>query len=116
MSSDDMTHYSSFAAQTVTYVFSDVTPLYSIAVVAKLTTMHPQTLRQYDRLGLVVPYRVNGRNRLYSNNDVTKLQEIKKLTNANITLEGIRRILELQEEVRQLKAALTKFNRKADSI
>ena len=81
----------------------DTTPVYTISVAADLAQMHPQTLRQYDRLGLVVPTRANGRNRLYSALDVARLREVAELSAAGISLEGIRRVLELQAEVERLR-------------
>lgn len=78
-------------------------PVYAISVAAELAGMHPQTLRQYDRLGLVCPQRVNGRNRLYSARDVERLREVADLSAAGISLEGIRRMLELQAEVERLR-------------
>ncbi len=78
-------------------------PLYAISVAAELAGMHPQTLRQYDRLGLVCPQRVNGRNRLYSARDIERLREVADLSAAGISLEGIRRLLELQAEVERLR-------------
>jgi MerR family transcriptional regulator, heat shock protein HspR len=81
----------------------DTRPVYAISVAAELAGMHPQTLRQYDRLGLVCPQRVNGRNRLYSARDVERLREVADLSAAGISLEGIRRLLELQAEVDRLR-------------
>ncbi|WGD37257.1 MerR family transcriptional regulator [Lysinibacter sp. HNR] len=89
-------------------------PVFAIAMAAELADMHPQTLRQYDRLGLVSPQRTAGKSRRYSLRDVEQLREIAKLSAAGITLEGIRRILELENEVsglrrrvRDLEAALS---------
>lgn len=81
----------------------DNRPVYAISVAAELAGLHPQTLRQYDRLGLVCPQRVNGRNRLYSARDVERLREVTQLSAAGIGLEGIRRVLELQAEVERLR-------------
>lgn len=94
---------------------ADDTPVYAISVAAQLAGLHPQTLRQYDRLGLVVPTRVGGRNRLYSTNDVTRLREIADLTGQGLSLAGIRRVLELQEEVRVLRVRLAEFTRQQAS-
>lgn len=93
------------------YAVTDDAPLYAISVAAQLAGLHPQTLRQYDRLGLVTPKRVGGRNRLYSMNDVARLREIADLSSQGLSLEGIRRILELQEEVRILRLRLEEFHR-----
>lgn len=88
-------------------------PLFAIAIAAELAGMHPQTLRQYDRLGLVSPTRTSGQSRRYSMRDVVQLREIASLGAEGVSLEGIRRILELEnrvsalsERVRELEAAL----------
>lgn len=94
---------------------ADETPVYTISVAASLAVLHPQTLRQYDRLGLVVPTRVGGRNRLYSANDVARLREIADLSGQGLSLEGIRRVLELEEEVRVLRLRLAEFTREQAS-
>jgi MerR family transcriptional regulator/heat shock protein HspR len=97
------------------YPITDDAPVYVISVAAELTGLHPQTLRQYDRLGLVTPKRVGGRNRLYSANDIARLREVSDLSAQGLSLEGIRRILELQEEVRHLRARLEEFTREKSS-
>lgn len=84
----------------------DDAPVYTIAVAAALTGLHPQTLRQYDRLGLVTPARVGGRNRLYSVLDIARLREIAELSADGVSLSGVRRMLELQDEVERLRRAL----------
>ncbi|HWM35194.1 MAG TPA: MerR family transcriptional regulator, partial [Pseudolysinimonas sp.] len=80
---------------------------------AELSGMHPQTLRQYDRLGLVSPRRTAGQSRRYSMRDVAQLREIARLSAEGLNLEGIRRILELEDQVtalairvRELESAL----------
>jgi MerR family transcriptional regulator/heat shock protein HspR len=79
-------------------------PVYVISVAARLAAMHPQTLRQYDRLGLVVPGRTRGRGRRYSRRDVEALREIQRLSaEEGINLAGIKRILELERQVRELQ-------------
>ncbi|MGO1544439.1 MAG: heat shock protein transcriptional repressor HspR [Gulosibacter sp.] len=78
-------------------------PVFSIAIAADLAQMHPQTLRQYDRMGLVVPERTSGRVRRYSLADIAKLREISQLSEAGVSLEGILRIIELREENRILR-------------
>ena len=80
----------------------ELTPLFSITAAAELAGMHPQTLRQYDRLGLVTPTRTAGRTRRYSMKDVVHLREISRLSAEGLNLEGIRRILELESEVDRL--------------
>lgn len=78
-------------------------PIYVISVAAELADMHPQTLRQYDRLGLVSPSRAPGRARRYSQRDVSVLREIQRLSHEGVSLEGIRRILELENQVAALQ-------------
>ncbi len=77
----------------------EFSPLFAIAVAAELAAMHPQTLRQYDRLGLVSPRRTAGQSRRYSMRDVAQLREIAALSAQGLNLEGIRRILELENQV-----------------
>ena len=79
-------------------------PVYVISVAAELTGLHPQTLRTYDRLGLVSPGRTNGGGRRYSWRDIELLREVVELTSAGIGLEGVRRILELEHQVDALRA------------
>ena len=90
------------------------TPVFAIAAAADLAEMHPQTLRQYDRIGLVVPQRTSGNTRRYSLHDVQRLREVARLSAEGLSLEGIRRVLsledqvgELQERVRELERALS---------
>ena len=71
-------------------------PVYVISVAAELTGLHPQTLRTYDRMGLVSPGRTGGGGRRYSWRDIELLREVAELTAAGIGLEGVRRILELE--------------------
>ena len=77
--------------------------VYVISVAAELAGMHPQTLRQYDRLGLVRPARTRGRGRRYSPRDIRALREIQRLSQEGVNLAGIKRILELEEEARALR-------------
>ena len=79
------------------------TPLFVISVAAELSGMHPQTLRQYDRMGLVSPTRTQGQSRRYTMQDVAKLREISRLSQEGVSLEGIRRVLELVNENQDLK-------------
>ena len=80
------------------------TPVYVISVAAELTGLHPQTLRQYDRAGLVSPGRTGGGGRRYSLNDIEMLRVVAELTSAGIGLEGVKRILELENQVAALRA------------
>ena len=80
------------------------TPVYVISVAAELTGLHPQTLRQYDRAGLVSPGRTGGGGRRYSLNDIEALRVVAELTAAGIGLEGVRRIIDLENQVAALRA------------
>jgi MerR family transcriptional regulator/heat shock protein HspR len=79
------------------------TPLFVISVAAELALMHPQTLRQYDRLGLVSPSRTAGHSRRYTMRNVAQLREIARLSTEGVSLEGIKRILELENQNIELK-------------
>ncbi|TVU63988.1 helix-turn-helix transcriptional regulator [Paenarthrobacter nitroguajacolicus] len=78
-------------------------PIFVISVAAELADMHPQTLRQYDRLGIVSPSRAPGKSRRYSQNDVNKLREVQRLSQSGVSLEGIKRILDLENQVAALQ-------------
>ena len=93
----------------------DSTPVYTISVAAQLAELHPQTLRQYDRLGLVRPQRVNGRNRLYSARDVDRLREIAELSAEGVSLVGIQRVLELEAELDRVRNHLDELLREKQS-
>ncbi len=93
------------------YEISDDTPVYVISVAAELSGMHPQTLRSYDRLGLVSPGRSagRGRGRRYSLRDVLILREVQRLSQAGVSLPGIKRIMELETELERFRVALTEM-------
>ncbi len=80
--------------------------VYVISVAAELAGVHPQTLRIYERKGLVDPARTGGGSRRYSEHDIAQLRRIQDLTNAGLNLEGVRRVMELEAEVEGLRAAL----------
>ena len=82
----------------------DQRALYIISVAAELAGVHPQTLRIYERKGLIEPSRTEGRSRRYSDRDIALLQRIQELTNDGVSLAGVRRILELEAEVVALQA------------
>lgn len=94
---------------------ADDAPVYAISVAAQLAGLHPQTLRQYDRLGLVRPTRIGGRNRLYSARDIVRLREVADLSAQGLSTEGVRRVLELQREIDRLRAALDEAHRRERS-
>jgi MerR family transcriptional regulator, heat shock protein HspR len=79
------------------FELTDDTPVYVISVAAQLSGLHPQTLRAYDRLGLVSPGRAAGRGRRYSLRDILSLREVQRLSQEEgINLSGVKRILELE--------------------
>jgi MerR family transcriptional regulator/heat shock protein HspR len=84
--------------------------IYVISVAAQLSGLHPQTLRQYDRLGLVSPGRTAGRGRRYSLRDIELLREVQRLSqDEGVNLAGIKRIRELQDEVEVLRAQVAEL-------
>jgi MerR family transcriptional regulator, heat shock protein HspR len=88
---------------------SDERAVYVISVAAELAGMHPQTLRIYERRGLVDPTRTRGGNRRYSERDIERLRHIQELTTAGMNLEGVRQVLELEREVERLHAELERM-------
>jgi MerR family transcriptional regulator, heat shock protein HspR len=85
----------------------DDAPVFVISVAAELAGMHPQTLRQYDRLGLVTPGRSGGGGRRYSARDVALLREVQRLSQEEgVNLAGIKRIIELENHVEALQSRL----------
>ena len=91
--------------------------LYVISVAAELSGMHPQTLRQYDRMGLVSPTRTSGKSRRYTMQDVAKLREVAKLSAEGVSLEGIKRVLDLVTENAALKLRVRDLERElADQV
>ncbi|MGB3732407.1 heat shock protein transcriptional repressor HspR [Microbacterium sp.] len=84
-------------------------PLFAIAVAAELSGMHPQTLRQYDRIGLVVPGRTRGGSRRYSMRDIEQLREVAQLSSEGMSLPAIARLLDLEDEVRMLRSRVSEL-------
>ena len=85
-------------------MIEDDQPVFVISVAAQLSGMHPQTLRQYDRLGLVTPNRAGGGGRRYSARDVALLREVQRLSQEDgVNLAGIKRIIELEHHVLALQ-------------
>jgi MerR family transcriptional regulator/heat shock protein HspR len=87
--------------------------VYVISVAAELAGVHPQTLRIYERKGLLDPARTPGGSRRYSDADIAVLQRITELTNEGLNLAGVQRVLALEKEVRRLEAALVDARREA---
>lgn len=85
--------------------------VYIISVAAELAGMHPQTLRIYERRGLLDPYRTPGGTRRYSDKDLEQLGLIQELTSEGVNLEGVRKILELRAEVERLEHQVARLRR-----
>ncbi|GAA2921915.1 heat shock protein transcriptional repressor HspR [Streptomyces enissocaesilis] len=93
------------------YQLTDETPVYVISVAAQLSGLHPQTLRQYDRLGLVSPDRTAGRGRRYSARDIQMLRQVQQLSqDEGINLAGIKRIIELENQVIALQQRVAELS------
>lgn len=89
----------------------DETPVFVISVAAELAGMHAQTLRQYDRIGLVIPSRTRGGGRRYSAADVTRLREVQRLSQEEgVSLEGIQRIFGLERQVDALRTRVAELS------
>ena len=95
----------------------DDTPVFVISVAAELAGMHAQTLRQYDRLGLVTPSRTKGGGRRYSQRDVALLREVQRLSQEEgVSLAGIARILELENQVDALRARVRELTDQVEAL
>ncbi len=81
-------------------------PVYVISIAARLVEMHPQTLRLYERLGLVHPARTANNIRLYSDEDIERLRQIQRLTQVGVNLAGVEMVLELLERMQSLRREL----------
>ena len=96
---------------------TDDTPVYVISVAAQLSGLHPQTLRAYDRLGLVSPGRTAGRGRRYSLRDILILREVQRLSHEDgVNLSGIKRILELESEWQRSRIRLAELAAEIDQL
>ena len=90
--------------------------VYVISVAAELSGLHPQTLRQYDRLGLDSPGRTSGRNRRYSLRDIALLRNVTKLVEEGINHVGIKRIIELESAMANLSIEVAKLRIEVDEL
>ena len=90
--------------------------VYVISVASQLSGLHPQTLRQYDRLGLVSPNRTIGKNRRYSLLDIVKLRNVQRLVGEGINLAGIARIMQLEEAVANMALEVAKLRTEVDAL
>lgn len=95
----------------------DDTPVYVISIAAQLSGLHPQTLRTYDRMGLVSPGRTSGRGRRYSMRDIVMLREIQRLSQEEgVNLAGIQKILELQRANEELHTEMNRLRRMVEEL
>ena len=85
------------------------TPVFAIAAAAELAGMHPQTLRQYDRIGLVVPGRTSGGSRRYSTRNIEQLRQVAQLSAEGVSLPAIARLLDLEDENRMLRRRIAEL-------
>ena len=90
--------------------------VYVISVASQLSGLHPQTLRQYERLGLVSPNRTIGKNRRYSLLDIVKLRNVQRLVGEGINLAGIARIMQLEEAVANMALEVAKLRTEVDAL
>jgi MerR family transcriptional regulator/heat shock protein HspR len=95
---------------------SDDAGVYVISVAAEISGMHPQTLRQYDKLGLVSPSRTEGRNRRYSLRDIALLRAVQKLVGEGINHAGIKRIIELESAMANLSVEVAQLRIEVDAL
>ena len=94
----------------------DEAAVYVISVAAELSGLHPQTLRQYDRLGLVSPGRASGRGRRYSLRDIALLRSVQKMVAEGINHVGIKRIIELESAMANLSIEVAKLRIEVDEL
>lgn len=88
-------------------------PVYVISIAAQLTGLHPQTLRLYERLGLVSPSRIGNKNRLFSEADVERLRQIRRFTqDMGVNLAGVEIILDLLQRLEELQSLVDHLERK----
>jgi MerR family transcriptional regulator/heat shock protein HspR len=90
--------------------------IYVISVAAQLAGVHPQTLRNYERSGLLDPSRTSGGSRRFSNEDLTRLRRIQELTEAGCNLEGVRRILQLEAELARTREQVAELQREVQTV
>jgi MerR family transcriptional regulator/heat shock protein HspR len=95
---------------------TDDRALYVISVAAELAGVHPQTLRIYERKGLVEPQRTTGRSRRYSDRDINRLRRIQELTNDGVSLAGVKRIIALEEELEATRAEIAELQEEIEEL
>jgi MerR family transcriptional regulator/heat shock protein HspR len=94
----------------------DVRALYVISVAAELAGVHPQTLRIYERKGLLAPARTTGRSRRYSDHDIAHLRRIQELTNDGVSLAGVQRILTLEDELAVARTRIAELEARIETM
>jgi MerR family transcriptional regulator/heat shock protein HspR len=91
-------------------------PILTIAAAAELAGMHPQTLRQYDRMGLVIPSRTIGQSRRYTLRNVSQLAEVAKLSHEGVSLVAIKRIMDLENYVVEMKQRIAEMEKLVEEL
>ncbi len=92
-------------------------PYFVISVVSKMLNVHPQTIRHYERLGLLNPHRTDGNMRLYSHSDIGRLEQICSFTNLGVNLAGVEIIVNMIEKMEKIKAEMRKeMSKKSEEI
>ena len=94
----------------------DHIPVFAISIAAELSGLHPQTLRQYDKLGLVSPSRTEGRNRRYSLRDIALLRNVSRMVSEGINLAGIKRIIELESAMANMAIEVAQLRIEVDAL
>jgi MerR family transcriptional regulator/heat shock protein HspR len=94
----------------------DTRALYVISVAAELAGVHPQTLRIYERKGLLEPARTSGRSRRYSDHDIQLLRRIQELTTEGVSLSGVQRILALEQELAVARERAARLEQRVDAL
>jgi len=95
---------------------ADTRALYVISVAAELAGVHPQTLRIYERKGLLAPARTSGRSRRYSDHDIQVLRRIQELTNEGVSLIGVQRILALEQDLEEARERQARLEASVDAL
>ncbi len=90
--------------------------VFVISVAAELAGMHPQTLRIYERKGLIEPFRTSGGTRRYSQEDIDRLNQIQELTEQGLNLEGVKQVIEYQDQIAKLEKRVASLEAKLDSL
>ena len=90
--------------------------VFVISVAAELAGMHPQTLRIYERKGLIEPFRTSGGTRRYSQEDIDRLNQIQELTEQGLNLEGVKQVIEYQDQIAKLEKRVAALEAKLESL